>query len=58
MKHLVLGLLLVSIFSNSTSLEASEPAITHFEYNGSIIWTNAQPSFAYRIEWTSCPTGY
>ena len=58
MRLLLMRLGLVSMLSISTSLEASEPAITHFEHNGSIIWTNVQSSFVYRIEWTSCPTSY
>ena len=58
MKHLLLGLLLLPILGIPTSLEASEPVITHFDCDGSIIWTNIQSSFAYRIEWTSCPTSY
>lgn len=58
MKRFPAGLLLASIFSSSTSLEASEPTITHLERNGNIIWTNAQSSFTYRIEWTSFPTSY
>ena len=58
MKHLLLGLLLASMLGIRASHGASEPAITHLERTGSIIWTNAQSSLAYRIEWTSCPTSY
>ena len=58
MRFPLLGLGLVALFSSSASLEASEPEITHFEHNGSIVWTNVQSALVYRIEWTSCPTGY
>ena len=58
MKHLLWGVGLVALLNNPASLEASEPVITHFEHNGSIVWTNIQSALAYRIEWTSCPTGY
>ena len=58
MRLLLKWLGLLSMLSISTSLEASEPTITHYENTGSIIWTNVQSSFVYRIEWTSCPTGY